>query len=611
MKFQTPLHILLAAALLSVLPLQARAEEQDETLVILGQAQVEDSIAGRVPRPISQTPENTTVITAADIETMNARTLVDILDTVPGIALQNNIGPVNISNILIQGSRTSHTVVMLDGIQFTNMSNSADIGQIPARIIERVEIVKGAASSAWGQALGGVINVITKQPNGDKPVSGLASYTQGERGTRNSEGEFSGKYNRVGYYLSGGFYESGGFKTNTDFSARTAHAKLTYDLPSDGQFGAMFNYANNHRGDFSFEPFDTKGRDVSERIILGGTWKQPLNNHVSFELNVHHSVDLTTQTVSSISEPVAIFQMPKGDERSTGGGGKLLWRQEKNLMVLGVDYYHPKIHGTEAFVGVDFLKRETDRWGFYLNDTYNFGPVAVSAGVRYDLTGTSGDQFSPSIGFTWQATDKLLLRAYTAKGFGLPDFTLEQGSERVWTTQVGFESTIIPYLWVKGTFFRNDTWDITRFNTITRGFDKVRFITRGFEGEIRTQEFLNTSLRAGYNYVDAHWDFDNSPNIVPNVPTNTVHLGALYDDHKYFKALMNGRHIFWNAEPFRNGSYRGLIWDLHVNATPFTGDFKGLEFFGSIRNMFNGSQFMDEIFPNSGRRYEAGVRFRF
>jgi vitamin B12 transporter len=611
MKFQTLLHILLAAALLSALPLQARAEEQDETLIILGQAKVEDSIAGRVPRPLSQTPENTTVITSAEIGLMNARTLVDILDTVPGIALQNNIGPINTSNVLIQGSRSSHTLVMLDGIPYNNLSNSVDLGQIPARIIERVEIVKGAASSAWGQALGGVINVITKLPNSEKPVSGLVTYTQGERGTRNSAGELSGKVDRLGYYLSGGVYESGGFRPNTDFVARTGHAKLTYDLPRDGQAGVMLNYANFNRGDIHFEPFDTQARDDAERLILGATLKQPINNHFTFELNVHHSVNLSTQTVSSISDPVAIFQKPRSDERVTGGGGKLLWRQADNLMVLGVDYYHAKMDVTEAFIGVDLLKRRTDRWGFYLNDTYTLGQVAVSAGVRYDLTGTAGDQFSPSIGFTWQATDKILLRAYTAKGFGLPDFSLEQGSERVWTTQAGFETTAIPYLWLKGTFFRNDTWDITRFNTLTRGFDRVRYITRGFEGEIRTQEFLNTSLRAGYNYVDAHWDFDNSPHIVPNVPTNTVHLGVLYDDQKYFKALLNGRHIFWNAESFRNGSYRGLIWDLHVNATPFTGNFKGLEFFGSIRNMFNGSQFMDEIFPNSGRRYEGGVRFRF
>jgi vitamin B12 transporter len=54
-----------------------------------------------------------------------------------------------------------------------------------------------------------------------------------------------------------------------------------------------------------------------------------------------------------------------------------------------------------------------------------------------------------------------------------------------------------------------------------------------------------------------------------------------------------------------------LLWDLHLNATPFSGDYKGLEFFFSLRNIFNGSQYLDEIYRNNGRWAEGGLRFRF
>jgi len=54
-----------------------------------------------------------------------------------------------------------------------------------------------------------------------------------------------------------------------------------------------------------------------------------------------------------------------------------------------------------------------------------------------------------------------------------------------------------------------------------------------------------------------------------------------------------------------------MIWDLHLNATPFSGDYKGLELFFSLRNIFNGSQYLDEIYRNNGRWAEGGVRFRF
>ena len=287
----------------------------------------------------------------------------------------------------------------------------------------------------------------------------------------------------------------------------------------------------------------------------------------------------------------------------------MLWRQAGNLLVAGVDYQHARMDSSDALVSVDILNRRADRWGLYLNDTYSIGLVSLSAGARYDLTGTSGDQFSPSFGITWQLTESTLLRGYTAKGFSLPSFFLERGSERVWTSQVGLETSGIPYLWLKGTLFRNDTWDITVRDNQTGAFRSERQIKQGFELETRTTELFNTSLRSGYTYVDARRTSDDS--VVRNVPTHTLQLGLLYDDHRRFKGLLTGRHIYWNAEPFRNGSYQGMIWDLHLNATPFSGDYKGLELFFSLRNIFNGSQYLDEVFRNNGRWAEGGMRFRF
>jgi vitamin B12 transporter len=336
--------------------------------------------------------------------------------------------------------------------------------------------------------------------------------------------------------------------------------------------------------------------------------RQPLGSHLELELNAHHSVNQFTIDAATLSDNLPL-QNTRNDERLSGGGARLLWRQSEILLVAGVDYQHARMNSSETLVNVDILKRRADRWGLYLNDTYSIGPLSLSSGVRYDLTGTSGDQFSPSFGVTWQITDNTLLRGYTAKGFSLPSFFLERGSERVWTSQLGLETSAIPYLWLKGTLFRNDTWDITVFDSQSRTFRSERQIKRGFELEARTAEVYNTSLRSGYSYVDARRGSDDS--VVRDVPTNTLHLGLLYDDHKRFKGLLTGRHIFWNAEPIRNGSYRGMVWDLHLNATPFSGAYKGLELFFSLRNIFNGAQYLDEIFRNNGRWAEGGARFRF
>jgi vitamin B12 transporter len=586
-----------------------RAAEQDETLTLLGQPLVEDPVAGRLPRQLSRTAENTTVVTAAEIEALNAHTLIDILATIPGIQLENQVGSANAAYTRIQGSNSSHVLVLLDGIPYNNLAdNFSDIGQIPARIIERVEIVKGAASSAWGQALGGVINVITKSPDTERKVGGLAALAQGERATRDAGGELSGTLDRLGYYLSGGYLGSAGFRPNTGFDSANGHARLTWELPRQGQIGLLLNYSRLDRGELAFAPFDVQSRDDARRLILGVTVRQPFGSHVELELNAHHSVNQIGIDTATLSDNLPL-QMVRIDERLSGGGARLLWRQAGNLLVTGVDYQHAQMHSSDTLVNVDILKRRADRWGLYLNDTWSIGSLSLSTGVRYDLTGTSGDQFSPSFGITWQLTDSTLLRGYTAKGFSLPAFTLDRGSERVWTSQVGLESSAVPYLWLKGTLFRNDTWDITVRDDQTGAFRSERQIKQGFELETRTTELFNTSLRSGYSYVDARRGSDDS--VVRDVPTHTLHLGLLYDDHRRFKALLTGRHIFWNSEPFRNGSYRGVIWDLHLNATPFSGYYKGLELFFSLRNIFNGSQYLDEIYRNNGRWAEGGVRFRF
>jgi vitamin B12 transporter len=609
MHARTLLHIFFILIFIGSLSREVRAEVQDETLALLGQPQATDPVAGRLPRQLSRTAENTTVITAAEIEALNAHTLIDILATIPGIQLENQVGSANAAFTRAQGSLFNHVLVLLDGIPYNNLGdNFADIGQIPARIIERVEIVKGAASSAWGQALGGVVNVITKSPDPERKIGGMAAVAQGERGTHDTGGELSGSLDRFGYYLSGGYLGSGGFTPNTGFDSANGNARLTWELPRQGQAIFLANYSRHDRGDFAYTPLDFQNKDDAKRLILGLSLRQPFGSHLEMELNGFHSDNrfgISTATLSD-NQPL---QLAKDDERVSGGRGHVLWRQPGNLLVAGIDYQHDQMHLSDTLVNVDILNRQADRWGFYLNDTFTAGPVSLSAGARYDLTGSSGDQFSPSFGLTWQLTESTLLRGYTAKGYSLPAFTLERGSERVWTSQVGLESSAIPYLWLKGTLFRNDTRDITIRDPASGAFGSERQIKQGFEVEARTAELFNTSLRSGYNYVDARRSADDS--VVKDVPTQTVHLALTYDNHKSFKGVLTGRHIFWNAEELHNGRYRGMLWDLHLNTNPFGGDFKRMELFFSLRNIFNGSQYLDEAYRNNGRWAEGGVRFRF
>lgn len=587
----------------------AAAAEPDDSIGLLDAWQGETVSASRLPKPVSHTAENVTVVTAAEIQAMNAHTLVDILASVPGMQLESLRTLGSAAYLHMQGSSFNHILVMVDGVPFNNLGdNFSDIGLIPARIIERVEIVKGAASSSWGQALGGVINVITKAPDRERRIGGSLSSSVGERRTSDSGAELSGSIERFGYYLSGGYSGSKGLLANNHGDYSNAYAKLVYDLPGKGQLSGTFGYSQGNRGDFAFAPLDLKEETYPRQLFSTLTLKTGITDQLELELNGRHATRENSIDVGLISTYLPL-QSYNIDETVSGVGAKLLWRTSRNLLAVGIEYDHVWMRSTDSVVHVDTLNRKTDRWGFYLNDTLTVGNFSFSPGVRLDLTGTSGDQFSPSFGITWQLTDTTLLRAYTARGYSLPAFVLDRTSEKVWTSQVGFESTTIPYLWLKGTLFRNDTWDIVSYDSFSNSFNHERHLKQGFEVEAKTVALFNTSLSAGYDYIDAR--NTSTHQIVQDIPRHTLLLGVQYDDRQYLKGVLNGRHIWWNAADYHNGSYQGLIWDLHLTATPFGRKQHAPELFFSIRNIFNGSQYLDEFFKNAGRWVEGGMRISF
>ncbi|HLD29275.1 MAG TPA: TonB-dependent receptor plug domain-containing protein, partial [bacterium] len=120
----------------------------------------------RHPKPISQVAENITIVTAREIEEMNAHTVAEVLNRIPGVFINfgQGVGSFGSASLIyIQGSEDRHVFVLVDGVAWNFLSSgAAETNAIPVGIIERIEMIKGPASSAWGSSLGGVINIITK-----------------------------------------------------------------------------------------------------------------------------------------------------------------------------------------------------------------------------------------------------------------------------------------------------------------------------------------------------------------------------------------------------------------------------------------------------------------
>lgn len=607
MKISTTLHSLRAFLVtlclgLCIAPCLAWGDDLDnaDSLDILNAWPETSTSSSRIPKPISQIAENVTVITSREIELLNAHTLADILETVPGVQMQLRSAPGGTAFTYLQSTSFSHVTVLLDGTPINDLGDHyPNVSAIPAQIIERIEIIKGTASAAWGQAMGGVINVITKTPE-NRRLRGSFLASIGERTTADTRGELSGTTGRLGYYLSGGYLGSKGIAPNSALPVDTGtiYSKLTYALPERGELRATFNYAHANRGTlYSPDILDFKEKQRATNLLATLALNKPLSDVLTLNIKTSYLTDRQSLYQTEISS--GDISTNFGNNLIGGLNANLTWQADSNLLVVGSDYEHVEFENAAGF-------KKKDRWGVYLNDTLTLGALAISPGVRFDRTG-AGDQLSSSLGVTWQATANTLLRAYTGRGFGIFRFNQDASPEKIWSTQVGAETTALPYLWLKATLFRNEIWNVLSIRNLDPAVPERR-IALGAELEARTVPVFNTSLGAGYTFTDTTRSIDDHQ--VYESPRHTVQLALRYDD-KTYRGVLAGRHVYWNGVPGYGGKYWGMIWDMHLGATLLKHENNSLELFFSGHNLFNGKQFMDEVLPNTGRWFEGGMRVRF
>ena len=144
--------------------------------------------ATRSLKSVATVAENVTVVTAEDIELMNAHTVAEALYNVTGIEMADYKGPGSGGTASIHGSGASRVTVMLDGVPLNTANNAFPLYRLPVQMIRRIEVIKGPASSTWGSSFGGVINVITKSAAGGEPAGGTVYASFGEKDTQRPAG---------------------------------------------------------------------------------------------------------------------------------------------------------------------------------------------------------------------------------------------------------------------------------------------------------------------------------------------------------------------------------------------------------------------------------------
>jgi vitamin B12 transporter len=575
----------------------------------------------RTAKPIFQVAENITIVNASEIEAMNAHTVADVLNTVTGLQIANNTGPGSAASLSIQGSEGRHVQVMIDGVSQNNLSDGfPDIDAMRVQHIERIEIIKGPASSSWGSSLGGVVNIITKSPDDTRTIGGTVSVSVGERGAGDYRSEISGASGTLGYYLAGGGLLSGGLQPGTYLRSGNIYSKLEWRPAQGSTITLTAGYDSGYRDLARIPLYDLSVHNRYDYFFTTLALNQTLTDELSFDLTLRGSrrnAGIVSNQLSTGTE----LQNTDAVDTNFGGSAKLLWQQDRHNLIFGADVDFGKLDSAIVENG----SHELDKWALYLNDTLKLGRFSITPGIRYDNTSTNGDFWSPSIGATCSIADSTVLRAYAARGFSLPPLGYTYGTgffsvpnpdlkmEKVWSFSVGFESVLLQYLWLKTTYFRHSVSDALstqhlpddKYTTVNAG-NQLR---EGVEVELKTTPVYHLSFTAGFIFTNAR--DEDTGEIVKDIPRYVYDIGIVYDDSRFLKALLKGRYIDWNAYPEYNGKYSAMVWDLNLSRKfSMSESLKGEVFF-TAHNLFNGAQYVTDLYKNPRRWFEGGLRFAF
>jgi outer membrane receptor for ferrienterochelin and colicins len=414
-------------AILAIVTSTLAPAEEEETIY-----QLEDFVVtatGSVKSTLDA-PGALEVISASEMQEVNALTVAEALETAVGVAVSKDSGRVLVPSI--RGTRSRQTLVLLDGRRLAfGFNDSIDLRQIPTVMVERIEILRGPGSALYGSdALGGVVNIITKQA--PQQFGGMAKGQYGVNRSGEAE-EFIGS-GLVGIPLTerfrilvsaevgqkDGWDESGklpddGFAEEPEFLA----ARAAFDVTDSQTLSAGFEYmANTFTGDQFF------AKQKRERI---GD-EERLGYFLQYDATVRDFDQLLLRVNRSDYEHILGFKpfAAPGDrdieQATTQAEARYSGRFFKDhLLTFGAEYRRDEL---EDRLNTTRNDEEVDTASVLLQDEFQLSePLYALIGLRYDDNSTFGGQLSPRASLVYSLDANTRLKASVGRGFRAPALT--------------------------------------------------------------------------------------------------------------------------------------------------------------------------------------------
>jgi outer membrane receptor for ferrienterochelin and colicins len=445
--------------------------------------------------------------------------LFESLQNVNGVRPQINCNVCNTGDIHINGLEGPYTMILIDGMPIVSgLATVYGLTGIPQSLIDRIEVVKGPASTLYGsEAVGGLINVITKRPE-IAPLVSVDAFASGwgevntDIGIKSALGKSIQSLSGINVF----WYDNPIDKNGDGFTDLTLQKRISlfqkFDIQREG--GKAFNlagrYVNENRwgGQMNWTEANRGGDEIygesieTKRWEAFGTYQLPVKELVTFQFSTNgHRQDSYYGTTFFLADQTIAF-------------GQLTWIKEagKHNLLLGSAYrythYDDNTTATSMEGGSRNFPSEIHLPGVFLQDEIRFtSNQSLLAGLRYDYNSVHGSILSPRLNYKIVSEDKsTVFRVSAGNGFRVANVFTEDHAALTGAREVVFEEELAP----------ERSWN-TNLNLVKKIYsDAGNYF--GFDGSIFYTYFTNRIVP----------DYETNPNqiIYANLDGSAVSKGV-------------------------------------------------------------------------------------
>lgn len=615
---------------------------KDETIVIT---------ANRLKNTKADTPADVTVITSQQITDRGYRTVTDALEDVPGARVLDAGTPAFERKVMLNGDE--RVVVMVDGRRVNNSmgltsgKSTLDANTLPpVSMIERIEVVKGGASTLYGaDAVGGVINVITKTP---EETTGTVHVGYGSWGTQDLGASFGGKVNKTGFQVGFNRNKASYLKykdTNGDtkkwngqsnYTQDALSLKLTQDFTKSDGLTVNYDYSNLEGNllaglyDYYYQPNADQRHTTKKTNNVGIKYDWNRDSGNSGYLQAYRNY----LNYSNFGAPLYSSNDGEMNERDWGIEGQQNFAlSDTNTLVAGLEYRNAKVTHKGLYNSGSYNNKAV-----FLQDQWKFAPTwQLNTGVRYDNHSEAGSRTTGSVAvnkkfsqdsnayLSWNSvfraptTDDLYYEYKNVGPWG--DYSaygnknLKPETGNVWSAGYNFKIDDKTEAGVTAFYSNLDNairWDYSSHPMYVRNIDKEK--RRGMT--LSVEHHLNKlwDIDAAYTYVKVNTDKQDGNGYVRdlNYAPNYFQTGVRYHDTKWNVSLTGRGGSGLSGEKYGEHNYFTL--DLAARYK-FTHNWTGFANFYNLNNaayaeqggVMNGQ----DNYPMPGRRIIVGAEYSF